>query len=257
MRAIPDNNLRIPVLITLEDGSSASGFYYRSDNKNYFVTARHVLFKQDGAAFILRNKLAKLLSYPLQIEKTAPIELGLDLDKLNKNGNIRFHNSFDAAAVKIIDDSDKMIFCDGVNAKGTGALANVDATIIKKFNEVLVGNDVIIFGYPSSIGIKTSPQFDYQKPLIRKGVIAGLNEIAKTIIIDCPVYFGNSGGPAIEVEQASLAETHYRTIGLISQLIPFVEEWVSSNYNISNKQIENSGYSVVIPMDYVLELLDK
>jgi hypothetical protein len=38
---------------------------------------------------------------------------------------------------------------------------------MKKFDEILLGNDVYVFGYPSSIGLRKQPQIDYQKPLIR------------------------------------------------------------------------------------------
>jgi len=44
-------------------------------------------------------------------------------------------------------------------------------------------------------------------------------------------------------------------IGLVIQFIPFEEKWLSLNYKIVNIDYQNSGYSVIAPMDYVLELM--
>jgi hypothetical protein len=44
-RAIPDDNLAYPILITLGDNSSGSGFFLSSAGAVYLVTAKHVLFK--------------------------------------------------------------------------------------------------------------------------------------------------------------------------------------------------------------------
>jgi hypothetical protein len=43
-RAIPDDNLAYPVLITLGNGSSGSGFFLNTSDAVYLVTAKHVLF---------------------------------------------------------------------------------------------------------------------------------------------------------------------------------------------------------------------
>ena len=44
-------------------------------------------------------------------------------------------------------------------------------------------------------------------------------------------------------------------IGIVTELIPLVEEWKNSIYGISNLSISNSGYSVVIPMDFIVDLI--
>lgn len=46
-RAIPDDNLAYPVLISLGNGTSGSGFYLNSSDAVYLVTAKHVLFEPD------------------------------------------------------------------------------------------------------------------------------------------------------------------------------------------------------------------
>lgn len=218
---------------------------------------------EEKVEFIPRDSNVLLLSYPAEIEITTPKEIELDLDKLYGNGQMKFHPQQDVAVVKIGDFIDepqvkagkRVTFGEGIKVKNTpGDLLTVDITSIKKFEEVLEGNDVFIFGYPTSLGIQGIPQIDYERPLLRKGIIAGKNVKQKTIILDCPVYYGNSGGPVVEVEGEG-SQLRFRVIGLVLQFVPFIEEWFNLKYRISNLQINNSGYSVVIPMDPVLDLL--
>lgn len=130
------------------------------------------------------------------------------------------------------------------------------AGFFKKYAEVLIGNEVFIFGYPTSIGIKNVPQIDYTRPLLRKGIIAGKNEDKKNIILDCPVYYGNSGGPVVEVEEEGGTIRKFRVVGIISQFVPFEQEWFNLQHGYTNKDLENSGYSIATPLDAALELIN-
>jgi len=125
---------------------------------------------------------------------------------------------------------------------------------VKRFADVLIANEIFIFGYPRSLGIKDIPQFDYDRPLLRRGIVAGKNEKLKTIIIDCPAYGGNSGGIVVEVDKQGLSRG-FLVIGVLSQFVPFAEQWENKAHGYSNVEISNSGYSVIVPMDMVLELL--
>ncbi|MFC1592663.1 serine protease [Candidatus Omnitrophota bacterium] len=253
-RVIPDNNLRYPIHVTLGDGSKGSGFYFRHDNRVYFVTARHVLFEKDKNNFILISTKADLLSYSPDLAIDDPTEIELNLDKLNNNGLIKYDKFHDVAIVKIAENNN---YIDGVTLKTIGgAIISASTKFMKKFDEVLIGNNVYIFGYPTSLGIKQLPQIDYKRPLLRKGIIAGVNKKKQTIIIDAPTYFGNSGGPVIEAEQVDALNYRFCVIGLVSEIVPFAEEWINKQYRFSNLQIENSGYSVVVPMDKILELMN-
>ena len=42
--------------------------------------------------------------------------------------------------------------------------------------DVLVANEVYLFGNPSSLGIQEIPQLDPFRPLLRKGIVAALND---------------------------------------------------------------------------------
>jgi len=130
------------------------------------------------------------------------------------------------------------------------------------FDNITIGDDVYMFGYPVSIGDRSAPQFEYDKPLLRKGAIAGKNALLKTIILDCPVYYGNSGSPVCQVE---LKVNHdkivptYRLIGVVTQLIPFFEITPKKLIFLKRPRIQmhNTGYAVVVPMDDILNLINK
>lgn len=256
-RAVPDNNLAYPVLITYESGS-ASGFFFNGLDYTYLVTASHVLFDDKAA---LRVFHVQLLAYPPDPADQTRNVLNLDLAILERSGDIKRHLSADVVVIRIakVDrsgDQRALTSLPGVVFKETaaGGILGVGLETVKEFKDVLVSNEVVIFGYPNSLGIKNIPQLDYARPLLRRGIVAGKNLIAKSIILDCPVYPGNSGGPVLEVEQ-EVTEIHYRIIGVVSEFVPFAETWINIVHGNSNTTLSNSGYSVVTPMDFVLELI--
>ena len=202
----------------------------------------------------LRNKKVKLISYPSDLSEKAAHELDVDFEVLNQANSILYNNSCDIAAVKIgkvieIEDGKYNIVFDEKAIERSGdsksGLISLNEQSLKKFDDILVGNEVYIFGYPTSLSI--SPEIDIKRPLLRRGVVAGKNEILKTIILDCPVFFGNSGGLVLEVEDIGITERRFKAIGIISRLVPFIKkDWM-----------DNSGYSIAEPMDGLIELLSK
>lgn len=268
MRAIPDDNLSYPIFLQWDSGQSGSGFYFNNDDKElYIVTARHVLFEnkkmneKDPDNFILISNKLKVTSYSRDITCREPIIAEINFDILDKS-NLRFSKSNDVAIIKIANfessakGSEKKNFDleKGYNITsrpaGEHGLVGIPNNYFKKFEDVLISNDVIIFGYPVSLG--TGLEIEKERPLLRKGIVAGKNYKNRTIILDCPVYQGNSGGLAIEIS-ADGKKTN--AIGIISQFIPFFELTQSLHFKYLNKNIENSGYSVVVPIDVVLTLL--
>ena len=61
LRAVPDDNLAYPVLITLNNGSTGSGFFLNTSNEIYLVTAKHVLFNLSTGQLL--DKTFEILSY--------------------------------------------------------------------------------------------------------------------------------------------------------------------------------------------------
>jgi len=246
-RALPDDNLAYPVLITFKN-STGSGFYVNAGTKLYLVTAKHVLFDATGA--ILEPSF-DLLSYSKDLSDRTPNALTVDVAKAG--ANIIKHPSEDIAVVRVFSVTAAGLLdpLPGVNQHtvAKNGYLGVDRTAIKTFDQVLTGNEVILLGYPTSLSLQTLPQIDPRRPLLRKGIVAGQNPATHSIILDCPAYFGNSGGPVIEVDDEGPFSRRFNIIGVVSQFVPYADG--GKTFFI----MANSGYSVATPMDYVLELI--
>ncbi len=262
MRSIPEDNLAYPVLIKFDGTSTGSGFNFRKDKFLYLVTAKHVLVNENND---LHGNEGSLVAYSPDSEDETPTVLKLNFENLMANENIKLHSTRDVAVIKIgeaeMAEELEMISFNllqniVLESSSERGIVWAGEEEILKYEEVLVSNEVIIFGYPSSIGVPGSPQFDYDRPLIRKGIIASKYKQTNTIILDCPVYYGNSGGPVIQIEAITPVKRNYKIIGVVSQFVPYVEKWVNTKNGLTNTTFLNSGYSVAESIDNVLELID-
>ena len=249
IRALPDDNLALPVLITFKN-STGSGFYVKPTKDVYLVTAKHVLFGADGK--ILEPSF-DLLSYSKDLSDQTPNVITVDGDKAG--ANIIKHPSEDIAVVELFTDSPihsgQAIALEGVTVRGLAKDGIVEAGLdtIKRFSHVLTGNEVFLLGFPTSLGLQSLPEIDIYRPLLRKGIVAGQNQQTHSIILDCPAYFGNSGGPVIEADQESLVTRRFHIVGVVSKYVPYDDG--GKTFFIR----ANSGYSIATPMDYVLDLI--
>ncbi len=249
MRDIPDDNLAYPVLLEIGNGLG-SGFYFLTNNKIFLVTARHVLYNDNS---LLKAEKLKLICYDRDLKNLIPIEIEVDL----KNVPIRKDDSKDVAVVEMgtRNKDSKIEYTRGIKElTSNGNIVVVPSNLLKKLSDVLVSNEVYILGYPMSLGMQGRPQIEPKRPLLRKGIIAGINNTNGTIILDCPVYFGNSGGLVIEVEVVGVGVKQFRIIGVVVEFVPFVEKFKSLQIGYENSSFENSGYSVVVPIDTIIEL---
>lgn len=271
-RAIPDDNLAYPVMVTLKlrNGvtSFGSGFYLNFPNDTYFVTAKHVIFILPNGE--LPDAELELMSYSSDLSVQHRVILTASLSRLNADGHVRPHEHKDVVVVKVATinrisskttpstapqapvPSLPITYAAGitVNAAPGSVIVGFAPAAVRTYDQVMVGNDVIAYGYPRSLGSKSvDKQFDLDplRPLLRKGLVAGLNEAKRTIILDCPAYRGNSGGPAVEIDPNGF-QKKFLVIGVITEFVPLVE--ASPDFTFAF----NSGYSVVEPMDAVLEL---
>ena len=226
---IPEELLTLPVFISLSNGTSATGFYYNDSTYFYLVTAKHVFF--DPQTNQLNSEIADLISYPRDPYKNPYNLLKCNLRLLLDSNLVQNHNRFDIAValigrMELIDSITPM-----VNYNIAITRPNPIASKVVQFGkqdilvskELPVGTEVHIFGYPTSVGTNNFPQLETGQPLLRRGIVAGKNYKLNTIILDCPVYKGNSGGPVV----ASLIEglnTKFRLIGVVSQFVPFEEK---------------------------------
>jgi hypothetical protein len=265
---IPSDFLAYPVQIIMSSSSgSGSGFYVDTSSFAYLVTARHVIY--DLLPMInplperisVRDKRMILRSYSHEPDDKESNILNLDLEQLVRDNRVKFSSEHDVAVVQLmqfdsVGSGDRI----GNLVRGAETLHHSKAGLFGKplewflkFSDVVVGNQVFMFGYPSSIGLSQIPQIDYEKPLLKNGIIAGKNERLKTVILDCAVYPGDSGGPVLEVDRNEYTlpvTTIFRPIGVVSQYVPYVDKNQPSNIYFAN-----SGYAVVEPIDDVINLI--
>lgn len=261
MRRIPDSNLSYPLSISLSSGGFGTGFIVDADPHLYLVTARHVLFNPDGATLLATH--ATITGYNRELPGAPRVAVDIDLNMLLEAKELRSHATNDVAVARIasLSAEAKMIrsltFTRGVRPVDQAGQSFTGINLkhhCKRFLEVLESNEVIVFGYPVSLGLASMPQLDPTKPLLRQGIVAAKNDSLRTIIVDCPVYPGNSGGPVLEIEKVGDA-THFDVIGVVSQFVPAAERWVNNPYGYENLNMSNSGYSVIVPVDAIDEVI--
>jgi hypothetical protein len=233
MRNIPENNLAYPTLIILSTGHSGSGFQLNSGTQLYMVTAKHVLFNEQGQ--LIADK-AEVVCQTSEIDDDSNTVLVIDFLVLQSTNNLFFHPQKDVAAFTFstvtfnadgITYSTNLIPGVTIKQSGKNGLVSVAKNTVLFLNDVLVSNDIFLYGYPSSLGLKQSPQF---------------------------VYYGNSGGPVVQVNNSG-GRIHHSVVGVVSQFIPYTENWVNQSNKLVHTEVSNSGYSVAVAMDYVFEML--
>jgi hypothetical protein len=258
---IPEGKLAYPILVDVPTRIPASGFFLSDGGHIYFVTARHVIFDTTDQLWATR---VTVTAYSGISNDTGSSVLAVDLDKLNNLGFVLRHPVADVAAVRIgdmvpVDGKTGCKFNAGIrvvrlNPKGISPIARENT---KAFDDVQVANEVIVIGYPSAIGLQDIPsQFDHRHPLLRKGIVAGKNASLSTLILDCPIYYGNSGSPVIEIER-SFAVDVFKVVGVATEFVPFDERWVNRVFGLSSPLLTNSGYSVAVPTDRIFEIIGK
>ena len=271
-RMIPDDNLAYPVLIILKNKSGAelgygSGVYLSTGKAEFLVTAKHVIAgglpDPNTHKAEVPDLVLALVSYSKDQPTQKRILLTVDFKMLLDRGDVRAHKTRDVAAIKLgvlkdqPDHSWMSFFSPGVTKVefADSGLVSAGMIAIRKFDDVLVGNDAILYGYPVSLGLPNSLQFDPLRPLLRRAFIAGKDPVKRSLIVDGPVYRGNSGGPLFEIEPVQGPDIHsppdlmFYLIGIMIEFVPLTER--AADFTM----LLNSGYSIAEPMDFVLELI--
>jgi hypothetical protein len=44
-------------------------------------------------------------------------------------------------------------------------------------------------------------------------------------------------------------------VGIVSEFVPFEEKWINDKYGYANVEYSNSGYSIIAPIEIMLELI--
>jgi hypothetical protein len=144
--------------------------------------------------------------------------------------------------------------------KSKGAMVVAPFEYLSRYEGVNISSQIFMFGYPS-IGLSDAPQIDRSRPLVRGGIVAGVNAALKTIIIDAPVNHGNSGGPVVQLSPTN----KLRIIGIATQFVPVPEDVLPLTPRGSPDSalppfptavaLGNSGYGVVASADSIIDLI--
>lgn len=252
-RQLPDDNLAYPVLIDLGT-TTGTGFLVSGERHLFLVTASHVFLSRDGTLKRPSAIVEALSTDPLETAKNIN---KLDLVKLRKNGDLRASPVGDVVVVRIAalsQPASELEPVEGVTIleQSAGNIVAARLRTLARLSDVRVSNTVVVFGYPITIGLPASPQIDFSRPLLRSGIVAGLNAPQKTIILDVQVNPGNSGGPVLQLPPDSNPGGPLRIIGVVTEFIPILQDTVPPS---AQRVVTNSGYAVAASMDAVIELI--
>ena len=250
------------VQIKYPSGGSSSGIIVTDSTYFYLVTARHCLFNESKNNKIsLIDSAALLIYYVNDPFSSKPDTISVNLSNALRKRDLLFDPVNDIAILvlaKVIgftaSGKPRFTYTNSTNKLTKMPPGGIYSDVCLNFDKVDVGEDCIIIGYPSSLQLNSINDYDFQRPLLRKGAIAGKDKLKGTIIVDCPSYQGNSGGP---VFSASLyPNLNIGLIGIISRSILHVEQLESIYYKtIVSVNLNNSGYTVIVPIEFALSLM--
>jgi hypothetical protein len=226
----------------------------RTPQELFLITARHVLLQPDGT---LRTPEAVIHTPSTDPTETTMNVHRLNLTTLQATGQLKADVTNDVVVLRV-SGGEKMLVAAGVTiaAETKGTIAAARPETIAKFSDVLVSNEVIVFGYPTSMGIRNIPQVDSSRPLLRSGIVAGVNAPRKTIVLDVPVNPGNSGGPVLQLSGGAAGDGSPRIIGVVTQVIPITGTIPATSSDQKPQQFQvSSGYALAASMDAVLDLI--
>ena len=257
---LPEDNLAYPVQV-LAQGGGGTGFFVRRDRDLFLVTARHVLVNPLTDRLWAREATLRALSKDLK--ETAVTVIHLNTGQLQDERQIRTDAVRDVAVVRLgtltpegMNTTPGVVVTD--RSKGGIIVAPFD--YLTHYSDVDISSQIFMLGYPS-IGVTGAAQIDRTRPLVRSGIVAGVNASLRTIIIDAPVNHGNSGGPVVQLSRTN----KLRIIGIATQFVPVPEDVLPLNPgNTSDSSgsssrtllaLGNSGYGVVASADTIIDLI--
>ncbi len=262
---LPDVLPTAPVLIEIPTGANTvgigTGMLLSESNRVFLVTAAHVVFNMDSTNRLeLLNPFATLTVYDRWL--TNVVRITMDFGTLRNEGHVRRHPSHDVAVIWVGERRESTNAAGGIalyhcatSRKDGLQIVTFGSTVCTRLKDIQCGADVYILGYPTELlNNLTRREVDISRPLIRRGIVSQLNQITGKVIIDSGVYGGNSGGPTFVVEHVGLGVTSFKLAGLITQFVPVFTR-TAPQIGVTNNCLVNSGYGVVEPIDYALELM--
>ena len=248
---LPEDNLAYPVQLIVPNGGG-TGFFVRRERELFLVTARHVLIDLTTGQMHAPEFTLRALSK--DIKETAVTVMHVNATQLQGSRQIRADDRRDVAVIRLgtlrperLDTTPGVV----VSEKSRGGIIVAPFEYLTRYADVDISSQIFMFGYPS-VGVAGFSQIDTSRPLVRGGIVAGLNAALKTIIIDAPVNHGNSGGPVVQLSRTN----RLRIIGVATQFVPVPEDVVGVKPGESTMMaLGNSGYGVVASADAIIELM--
>jgi S1-C subfamily serine protease len=257
---LPEDNLAYPVQVLVE-GGGGTGFFVRRDRDLFLVTARHVLVNPQTGQLWSREATLRALSK--DVKETAVTVIHLNTAQLQDERQLRTDAIRDVAVMRLgtlkvdsVDTTPGVVITD----KSKAGIIVAPFDYLTRYADVDISSQIFMLGYPS-IGVTNATQIDRTRPLVRGGIVAGVNAALKTIIIDAPVNHGNSGGPVVQLSRTN----RLRIIGIATQFVPVPEDVLPlSPANASDPPdsssrtllaLGNSGYGVVASADAIIDLI--
>ena len=216
----------------------------------YLITNKHVV-KNKNEIYVGFNENGGTKSFDF------PVTLN--------NGKNNLYSEHINEQVDIIALSINASFLNNMNAKYHFFPLENDAYTIKKMKEkgVFEGDLVYSLGYPLNLG-NTSQK----NPICRLGCISRISNLyipgnpEVNLLVDAQSFPGNSGGPVI-IRPESLSvigskpQQQTALIGILHSYIPYKDALISNQSGqIYSIMQENSGLTLVHPVDYILEVVE-
>ena len=257
---LPEDNLAYPVQVLVE-GGGGTGFFVRRERDLFIVTARHVL--QNAVTGELWSPEVTLRALSKNIREAAVTVLHVNAKQLQDAQQLRSDAVRDVVVMHL-----GTLTADGVSTtpgvvitdRSKGGIIVAPFDYLTRYADVDISSQIFMLGYPS-IGVTGAAQIDGARPLVRGGIVAGVNAALKTIIIDAPVNHGNSGGPVVQLSRTN----RLRIIGIATQFVPIPEDVLPLNPSAAPNQprapsqtllaLGNSGYGVVASADAIIDLI--
>ena len=168
-------------------------------------------------------------------------ELGLRLTAMFIKGLVRYHPVQDVAVVKLGGQAG---FVSEVQGKELDKVTALDTADLKRMDHVPQGSQVYMLGFTYPGNEPTS--LKVRRPLLRKGIVEGKDEVSRLLALDCAANPGDSGGLVLQEVDEGARGKHLKGVGIISGGFRYQREGQGAK-----------GYSLAIPADAVTELLDR
>lgn len=253
--------------------SYGSGIYIYRENQIFFCTARHVLYNNINPKgtpnFKLKQNQIEIKSYPKDTTYENFEKIHVNLKALEDSNQLSVHQINDICTFKIANlNAAKLKLVQGVKKLSDTLNLNVASSqMVKSTKDIEPGEELYIIGYPKALQFlnRQQPFYNYNLPLVRKGITSCMND-HQTFIIDCAVFGGNSGGPVFVVENTisnnngkmQIKNNRY-LIGIAIQYVPLLNMSAQKlNPRIRTfNHAENSGYGVCVSFDELTKEIDK